>query len=105
VQRKSGDALDVTLTAAMTPDREVLLGAIYSAARDWPHAVEHLQAALDAGRDNTDVLNQLGWAHLQLGHREQAATLFGRSIAAKPEQPEIRRVLSDLRTGRQDRPR
>jgi tetratricopeptide (TPR) repeat protein len=93
---KTRDALDELGRAAASPDRDVLLGAAYSSARDWPRAIEHLQRALDAGRATPDVLNGLGWAQLQVGQRREAAESFNRSIAAKPDQPEIRRLLKEL---------
>jgi tetratricopeptide (TPR) repeat protein len=98
---KHAEAIDVLGHAQVSPDREVLLGAAYSAARDWRHAVEHLQQALDAGRVTPEVLNSLGWAHLQLGNRRDAAASFNRSVALKPNQPEIRRLLAELGTSRQ----
>lgn len=93
---KTRDALDELGRAAPSTDRDVLLGAAYSAARDWPHAIEHLQRALNAGRATPDVLNGLGWAQMQVGQRREAAESFNRSIAAKPDQPEIRRLLKEL---------
>ena len=91
-----GEAIDELGRAAPSPDRDVLLGAAYASARDWPHAIEHLQRALSAGRATPDVLNSLGWAQMQLGQRREAAESFSRSIVAKPDQPEIRRLLKEL---------
>ena len=95
-QQKTAEAIATLGRAVPSLDRHVLLGAAYSTARDWPHAVEHLQQALDGGRATTDVLNGLGWAHLQLGHRRDAAALFARSLDVRPNQPEIRKLLRDL---------
>ena len=52
---------------------------------------------LDAGRATPDVLNGIGFAHLQLGRADQAAAMFERSLAIKADQPQIRRLLSDIR--------
>lgn len=93
---KIDDAIEELGRAAPSPDRDVLLGAAYSSGRDWSHAVAHLQRALSAGRATPDVLNGLGWAQMQLGQRREAAESFGRSIAANPDQPEIRRLLKEL---------
>jgi tetratricopeptide (TPR) repeat protein len=82
--------------AAPSFDRDVLLGAAYSAAKEWPLAIEHLQRAVSGGRTTPDVLNGLGWAQLQAGERREAAESFSRSLAAKPDQPQIRRLLSEL---------
>jgi len=51
---------------------------------------------VSGGRTTPDVLNGLGWAQLQAGERREAAESFSRSLAAKPDQPEIRRLLSEL---------
>jgi len=48
------------------------------------------------------VLNGFGYARLKLGQRQQAADLFTRSLELKPAQPEIRKLLGDLK---QDAPR
>ena len=84
-----------------TPDRDVLLGAAYSAERDWARAIQYLQAALDEGRATPDVLNGLGWAELQAGHRDRAVALFERSLAARRDQPEIKKLVDELRVARQ----
>jgi tetratricopeptide (TPR) repeat protein len=93
---KSGEALEELRRAAPSTDRDVLLGAAYSSAKDWPHAIEHLQRAIGEGRATPDVLNSLGWAQMQTGQRREAAVSFSRSIAARPDQPEIRRLLKEL---------
>jgi tetratricopeptide (TPR) repeat protein len=95
-QGKTVEAIDTLGRAAETLDRDVLLGAAYSSGGDWVRAVEHLQRALDGGRATPEVLNSLGWAHLQLGHRREAAALFTRSLTANSNQPEIRRILREL---------
>ncbi len=93
---KADEAIEELRRAPPSADRDVLLGAAFSSAKDWPHAIEHLQRALDAGRATPDVLNGLGWAQMQAGQRREAADSFSRSIAAKPDQPEIRRLLKEL---------
>ncbi len=102
MQQHAQQAIAILEPARESPDRSVLLGAAYSASSDWTNAVSHLQAALDAGKVTPDVLNGLGYSRLKLGQRQQAAELFNRSLALKPAQPEIRKLLGDLR---QDSPR
>jgi tetratricopeptide (TPR) repeat protein len=95
-EHKPGEAIAALSDARSSPDRDILLGAAYSSTRDWPRAVEHLQKALDSGRTTPDILNGLGWAEMQRGNRSRAAALFNQSLAARPDQPEIRRLLKDL---------
>jgi predicted AlkP superfamily phosphohydrolase/phosphomutase/predicted Zn-dependent protease len=94
--RKEAEAIQELRRVAPSPDRDVLLGAAYSSTKDWPNAIEHLQSAVHAGRTTPDVLNGLGWAQMQAGQRRDAAESFSRSLAAKPDQPEIRRLLKEL---------
>lgn len=96
VQSKAADAIAVLLPLPAMAERDVLLGAAYSSTRDWPRAIQHLQAAIDEGRSGPDVLNGLGWAEMQAGHRDRAAGWFARSLAARPDQPEIRTLLDQL---------
>jgi tetratricopeptide (TPR) repeat protein len=100
-EHKITQAIDVVNQAGASPDRDILLGAAYSSSRDWRRAIEHLQQALDAGRATPDVLNALGWAQMQSGDRRAAATSFTRSLAAKPDQPDIRRLLADVQEPRE----
>jgi tetratricopeptide (TPR) repeat protein len=105
MQQKSAQAIDVLGPVPRSVDRDVLLGSAYSAQRDWSRAVDHLQAALDAGGSAPGVLNALGWAHLQAGRRDEAARLFTRSLAQRSDQPEIRRLLDGMRSGIQKQAR
>jgi len=100
---KTAQTIDVVGQARTSPDRDILLGAAYSSSRDWRRAIEHLQQALDAGRATPEVLNALGWAQMQSGDRRAAEASFNRSLAAKPDQPEIRRLLMEVRGSREDR--
>ena len=97
MQQQPEKALAVLAAAKPSVDRSVLLGAIYSASGDWNTAASHLQSALDGGRVTPDVLNGLGYSRLKLGQRQQAAELFSRSLAMKPGQPEIRKLLGEIR--------
>jgi Flp pilus assembly protein TadD len=97
MQQQPDKALAILQPAGPSADRSVLLGAIYSASGDWSSAASHLQSALDAGRVTPDVLNGLGFARWKLGQPQAAAELFTRSLAMKPGQPEIRKLLGGIR--------
>jgi len=97
MQQQPNKAVSVLAAARSSADRHVLLGAAYSASGDWNNAATHLQSALDDGRVTPEVLNGLGYSRLKLGQRQQAADLFTRSLELKPAQPEIRKLLGDLR--------
>jgi tetratricopeptide (TPR) repeat protein len=97
-QKKPDEAIAAAEGARASADRDVVLGAAYSSKRDYQRAIKHLQAALDAGRVTPDVLNALGYAHLQLGRKREAATMFERSLSEKGNQPEIRRLLAEIKT-------
>jgi tetratricopeptide (TPR) repeat protein len=97
-QQKTDRAIDVLRPAASSAERSTLLGAAYSSKGQWAEASRELRAALDLGGESVDVLNGLGWAALKLGERQDAARLFSRSLEMNPQQPEIRRLLDDLKT-------
>ena len=96
MQKKPESAIDVLMPMAASRDRDVLLGSAYAAQQKWDLAVAHLKAALEASTDPADVtiLNGLGWAELQRGHRDEAARLFAQSLSTKADQPEIRKLLA-----------
>jgi tetratricopeptide (TPR) repeat protein len=97
VQKKFREAVEALLPSGDSGERDVLLGAAYSGLGDWTHASARLEAAIAAGQATPDVLNSLGWAKLQLGSRAEAAALLRRSLDADPRQPEIRRLLAEIR--------
>ena len=97
VQAQPDDAIAVVTPAAPSADRDVVLGAAYSVKRDYQRVVQHLQAALDRGRATPDVLNGLGYACVQLGRSQEAARMFERSLAVMSNQPEIRKLLAEIR--------
>jgi tetratricopeptide (TPR) repeat protein len=96
-QRKYDQAIDAAAGAAPSADRDIVLGAAYSGKAEFQRALTHLQAALDGGHATPDVLNGIGYAHLRLGRTKEAAAMFERSLAVRANQPEIRRLLSDIR--------
>lgn len=97
MQAQPDDAIAVVTPAAPSADRDVLLGAAYSVKRDYQRVVQHLQAALDRGRATPDVFNGLGYACVQLGRSQEAARMFERSLAVMSNQPEIRKLLAEIR--------
>jgi tetratricopeptide (TPR) repeat protein len=104
MQQKRADAIRTLQAIPPSRDRDTLLGAAYSGEQNWASAITHLQAALDAGPPTPELLNALGWAEMQAGRRDVAAATFGRSLQLRANQPEIRKLLSQLpaasRTGR-----
>lgn len=96
-QGKADDAIGVVMAAAPSADRDVVMGAAYAAKRDYSRVVQHLQSALERGRATPDVLNGLGYACVQLGRSQEAARMFERSLAMMSNQPEIRKLLAEIR--------
>jgi hypothetical protein len=75
----------------------VLLGAAHARAGAWAEAARHYRAALGQGRASPELLNGLAWAELKLGQRASAADLLERSLALNRDQPEIARLLAEVR--------
>lgn len=91
------EAVAVLLRAQASAERSVLLGSGYASLNNWTQAADELQSALKSGQVTTDVLNGLGWAQVKLGRRNEAADSFRRSLAIKADQPEIQRLLAELK--------
>jgi tetratricopeptide (TPR) repeat protein len=94
-----GRANEAQATLAESPpsyERSVLLGAAYSAQRNWKAAADEITSALDHGAATPALLNGLGWARQQLGQKAEARTALRRSLELDGRQPEIRRLLADL---------
>jgi tetratricopeptide (TPR) repeat protein len=81
-------------------ERSVLLGAAHARAGAWAEAARHYRAALDQGKASPELLNGLAWAELKLGQRASAEALLERSLALNRDQPEIARLLTEVRQGR-----
>jgi tetratricopeptide (TPR) repeat protein len=96
-QNRPDDAIRVIAAAAPSADRDVVMGAAYAAKRDYQRVVQYLQSALDRGRATPDVLNGLGYACVQLGRSQDAIRMFERSLAVMSNQPEIRKLLAEIR--------
>jgi tetratricopeptide (TPR) repeat protein len=85
--------------AAPSAARSVLLGAAHARRGGWAEAARHYRAALEQGPASPELLNGLAWAELKLGQRSSAADLLERSLAMNRDQPEISRLLAEVRQG------
>jgi Tfp pilus assembly protein PilF len=92
-------ALATLEAAAPSAERSVLQGAAHARRGEWSEAALSYRAALERGPASPEVLNGLAWARLQQGERAAAAGLLARSLALKPDQPEISRLLARIRAG------
>ena len=111
LEARLGSAL--TLLAAQQPDaavaqlEEVLkrdpanlranvaLGEVLMRSGDLARAQVHLEAAARSGEKVARVFNSLGEVYLKRGFPKEAASAFKRSLAIEPNQPEIRKRLSN----------
>jgi tetratricopeptide (TPR) repeat protein len=94
---KPDDAIAVASAAGTSADRDVVLGAASAAKRDFEGAIRYLTSALGSGRATPEVLNGIGYASMQLGRQQDAAAMFEKSLQVKANQPEIRRLLAEIR--------
>jgi cellulose synthase operon protein C len=94
-----GPALATLGDAAPSAERSVLLGAAHAGQGAWGEAARHYRAALEQGPASPALLNGLAWAELKLGQRSSAADLLERSLAMRRDQPEISRLLAEIRQG------
>jgi tetratricopeptide (TPR) repeat protein len=97
---KRPEAVLATLAGAPpSAARSVLLGAANAGRGSWAEAAKHYRAALEQGPASPELLNGLAWAELKLGARASAADLLERSLAMNRDQPEIARLLAEVRRG------
>ena len=66
-------------------------------------AVPYFERALAAGARTPPVLNGLGFARLESGDREGALSALRASLALRPDQPQVHRIVEDLSAGREPR--
>jgi tetratricopeptide (TPR) repeat protein len=95
--RRPDAALATLGDAPPSVERSVLLGAAHAGRGSWAEAAKHYRAALEQGSASPELLNGLAWAELKLGERTSAAELLERSLALKRDQPEISRLLAEVR--------
>ena len=93
-------ALATLGNAAPSPERSVLQGAAHARRGEWREAARSYRTALETGPASPELLNGLAWAELQLGDRASAAELLERSLTLRRDQPEISRLLAEVRQGR-----
>ena len=94
---RPGAALATLGDGAPSAERSVLLGAAHAGQGAWAEAARSYRAALTQGPASPPLLNGLAWAELKLGQRASAADLLERSLALNRDQPEISRLLAEVR--------
>jgi tetratricopeptide (TPR) repeat protein len=99
VQHRLEAAIATLAPAEPSLERSVLNGAARSLQGRFAEAAREYQSALDkAPAPTPELLNGLGWAQLKLGHNREATELLRRSLALNKDQPEIDRLLAQLRS-------
>jgi tetratricopeptide (TPR) repeat protein len=92
-------ALATLATGPASRQRSVLVGAARSQQGDWAAAAQAYGEALEAGEATPQLLNGLAWAVLKLGKDDEAARLLYRSLSIEKNQPEMTRLLAEIRGG------
>jgi tetratricopeptide (TPR) repeat protein len=96
MQNQAERALDA-LGDVRTHDAEMLRGAAASAKGNWTAAVQAFSRAAADGQPSIELLNALGNAQLEAGRPADAVATLDRSLAIKPDQPEIRALANQAR--------
>ena len=93
------------LAKGSSPAAEFGLGRAKAAQGDWSGAITYLSLAYQHSPANPKVLNDYGYALLEVSKTEQAYQLLGRAHELRPDDPIIRNnfVLAADRSGRTDR--
>jgi len=98
----TGDATGATAEFQEVLERDpanlrahVALGETLLRGGDLPQAQQHLEAAVATGERVTRAWNSLGEVYMRRGLRPEAARAFRQSLAIDPDQPAIRRRLTE----------
>jgi len=98
-QGQAEPALATLADAPPSPGRSLLQGVARARQGAWAEAAWHYRDALEQGQPSPELLNGLAWAELKLGQRSSAVDLLERSLALNRDQPEISRLLAEVRPG------
>jgi GWxTD domain-containing protein len=85
-------------TQPENPELRRTLGDAYFQNGDPREALPHLEKALELTGTETALLNALGSCHARLGNREKAIAFLEQSLAAVPDQENIRALVKQLKT-------
>lgn len=77
-------------------DYHLLRGLAFLGKKDTGRAQEELLQAVQIYDSDTRALNALGRVYIQTGQKEKARQALEASLRLNPEQPEIRKLLSEL---------
>jgi GWxTD domain-containing protein len=75
----------------------VLAGEAYTKSGDFARSVEALDKAIAHYGVNARLLNSIGEAYTGLGRSSEALAAFEKSLQLSPDQPEVRKKVSDLK--------
>lgn len=90
------------LANGVSPRAEVGLGRVKAAQARWREAASHLRIAYRHSPSDPELLNDLGYALLQVSDTEQGYRMLARAYELRPTDEVIRNnfILSAARTGR-----
>jgi len=97
LQKRPEAALDLLTDVRSSADVEMLRGAALSNLGRWADAAKAFERAIGQSSPTPDLLNGLGNAQLRSGQRAEGIKTLERSLALKPDQPQIRALLEAAR--------
>jgi len=94
----------VTLTRAVriepaNLEARVNLGAALAKLGRLDEAIANLEEARALGLRSTEVLNAVGLAYAESGRAEEAVRALEESLALRPDQPQVKALIRELRPG------
>jgi tetratricopeptide (TPR) repeat protein len=81
--------------APKNPQVEVALGQYYSARNDWPHALEHMQAARGLAPDDPVFAYHLGNVQAKSGLKKEALANFAEAVGAPQAHYNLAVILNE----------
>jgi glycosyltransferase involved in cell wall biosynthesis len=98
IQKAEGYFLEALANEASHLDSIMNLANIYEGTRQWAQVVELSEKFLRENDHNSDVLNLLANACIELGHKEKAKEVLIRSLCVNPSQKAVKETLRKLQS-------
>ncbi len=73
------------------------LGRASQGLKEYDEAISFYKKYMEHEGLNYEILNAVGWCHRALGHIAEAVHVWEKSLELNPDQPEVKKILEDLR--------
>jgi len=91
--------VDILAPLSEVHDFEIseLMGKSYFALGQYEFAIDYFKKTLLEGGEITEIINFLGYCYLKINDAKQALEQYERSLSLSPDQPEITKIVQQLK--------